>query len=166
MPQVPTGSLLENCFVGEAIKPQTAAAAKSGDWVSLKGYEGVLFIIDIAQGNAATTAITLDAATAVAGTGNSNGKTMKRIWSITDTPQTAATAITAVTAAASVTSSATGTGSSIYLIDVKADDYPDYDCVQVELGASDVGNIAACLYICYGPRYTGSIGGIVDPRAD
>lgn len=166
MPQI-SGTLFENIFLGEAIKTQTADAARSGDWISLKGYAGCLIIVSKLQGNAGTVAITLDKAKTNVGGSNSDGITMKRIWKMVDTPQTAATAWTAVTAAASVTTSATGSGSSLYAIDVKAEDLgDDYDYIQLELGSSgSANNSVTALYILYGSRYAGSLGGVIDPRA-
>ncbi len=147
--------LPQNAKICEAIKPQTGAAARSGDWVSLKGYNKCMIIVHIAQGNAATTAITVDKATDVAGTGESTGITMNNWWYCKDTPTTSDT-YTKGTAAASITSSATGTGSSIYVIDIAAEELGAYDCVQVELGQSHASNLVSAMYVLYEPRYADS----------
>jgi len=139
------------------------AGAASGDWVSLKGYDGILIIVHIAQGNAATTALTVDKATDVAGTGQSAGITMNHWWKCEDAPQIS-DAFTKGTAAASITTSATGTGSSICAIDIKADELGAYDCVQLEAGASNAANILSAIYILYNSRYhqAAPISAIVD----
>jgi len=157
--------LFENSHICEAIKPQTAAGAKSGDWVSLKGYDGCLILVQIAQGNAATTAITVDKATEVAGSTTSDGITMNNWWYLLDTPTTASI-WTKGTAAASITSSATGTGSSLYAIEIKAAELGAYDCIQLELGASDVANVVAASYILYNGRYDGPVAMNVDAVKD
>lgn len=157
--------LFENTHIAEAIKPQTGGSARSGDWVSLKGYDGCLILVQIAQGNAATTAITVDKATAVAGTGNSDGITMNNWWKLEDTPGTASI-WTKGTAAASITSSATGTGSSLYAIDIKAAELGAYDCIQLELGASNASNLVSASYVLYNGRYDGPAAMNVDPVVD
>ncbi|MDO8472823.1 MAG: hypothetical protein Q7T05_03295 [Dehalococcoidia bacterium] len=144
--------LMENLRICEGIKPATAAGAKSGDWVSLKGFERLLILVHIAQGNAATTAITVDKATLVDGTGNSDGITMNNWWKLVDTPQTADTWVKG-TAAASITSSATGTGSSLYAIEIAASELGAYDCVQVELGASNAANVVSAAYLLSNARF-------------
>ncbi len=148
-------SLAEMVRVVPAVAPQTGASARSGDWISLKGYAGCLIVVHIAMGHAATTAITVDKATAVAGTGNSDGITVNRVWKHTGAIG-AAIAYAAVAAAASFTSSSTGSGQDVYLLDVRADELGDYDCIQLELGASNSANLVAAQYILYGPRYAGS----------
>jgi hypothetical protein len=145
--------LIDNVHVCEGCKPATTAGAKSSDWISLHNYEGVMFIVYIAQGNAASTAITFDKAKTSAGGTNSDGITFYRAASLEDTPQTADT-YTAIASAASVTSSTTGSGSSIYLFDFTAAELGEgYDFIQCECGASDAGNLACVVPILYGPRY-------------
>lgn len=148
-------SLAEQIRVVPAIAPIAGGSARSGDWVSLKGYAGCLIVVNIAMGHAATTAITVDKATDVSGGGNSNGITVNRVWKHTGAIG-AAIAYAAVAAAASFTSSATGSGQDVYLLDVRADELGDYDCIQVELGASNSANIVSATYLLYGPRYSGS----------
>ena len=160
-------SLVEQIRVVPAIAPIAGGSARSGDWVSLKGYAGVLIVVNIAMGNAATTAITVDKATAVDGSGNSNGITVNRVWKHTGAIG-AAIAYAAVAAAASFTSSSTGSGQDVYLLDIRADELGDYDCVQLELGASNSANIVSAPYLLYGPRYAGSpVDGFpIDPTLD
>ena len=151
-----TKSLAESIRIVPAIAPQTGASARSGDWVSLKGYDGVLIAVHIAMGNAATTAITVDKATNVSGSGNSDGITVNRVWKHTGAIG-AAISYAAVTGAASFTSSSTGSGQDLYLLDIRAEELGEgYDCVQLELGASNAANLVAAEYLLYGPRYSGS----------
>jgi len=144
------GMLLpEGGVIHEAIKPQTGGSARSGDWVSLKGYEKCLILVHIGQNNAATTEITVDKATDVSGTGESTGITLNNWWSAEDS----AGVYTKGTAASSITSSDTGSGSSVYLIEVRAEELGAYDCIQVECGASNAANYISALYILYPGRY-------------
>src|SRR4051794_13341861 len=102
-------NLTEHIRVVPAIAPIAGGSARSGDWISLKGYHGVMIVVHIAMGNAATTAITVDKATDVSGSGNSDGITMPRIYKHTGAIG-AAIAYASVAAAASITSSNTGSG--------------------------------------------------------
>ena len=142
----------EDVMIAEAIKPQTGAGARSADWISLKGYDRCLIVVHIAQGAADTTALTVDKAHSVAAAGESTGITMNNWWSCEDTPTTA-TAYTKGTAAASITSSATGSGSSIYLILIQPDELGAYDCIQLEAGASAAGNLISAQYVLSRGRY-------------
>ena len=144
--------LPENAKIVPAINPQTAAGAKSGDWVSLKNYERCAIIVMITQGASDTTAITVDKATAVDGTGNSDGITINHWWELEDYAGLTED-LTKGTAAASITSSATGSAASLYVIDIAAEELGAYDCIQVELGASSGSNVVSALYLLYNGRW-------------
>jgi len=163
-----TQMLAEQIRIVPAIAPIAGGSARSGDWVSLKGYAGVLIKVGIAMGNAATTAITVDKAKTVAGGENADGITVNRVYKHTGALG-AAISYVAQAAAASFTSSNTGSGQDVYLLDIKAAELGDgYDCVQVELGASNAANIVHADYLLYGPRYSGSVasGFPIDPTVD
>lgn len=164
---MPKQLLAENIRWVSGIAPIAGGSARSGDWVSLKGYEGVLILVHIAMGNSATTAITVDKATTVAGVGNSDGITLNHAYKRTGALGGAPT-WTAVTPAASITSSNTGSGEDQFMIDIPASELGDYDCIQVELGASNSGNIVSAEYLLYGARYSGSpVDGFpIDPTVD
>lgn len=160
--------LPEQVRVVPAIAPIAGGSARSGDWVSMKGYDELTILVQIAMGNAATTAITVDKATAVDGSGNSDGITIQRAYKHTGALG-AAIAYAAQAAAASFTSSATGSGQDVYLLHLTAAELGEgFDCVQVELGASNSGNIVSAMYILSGPRYSGSAaaGFPIDPTVD
>ena len=148
-------TMLQSGHITEAIKPQTGASARSGDWVSLANYKKCAILVHIAQGNAATTALTVDRATTTAGASEDTGITLTNFWTLEDTPTTSDT-WTKGTAAASITTSATGTGSSLYLIDIDAaalDDGTGYMAIQLEAGISNTNNVISATYILYGNRY-------------
>lgn len=165
---MPSPLLAERIRWMSGIAPIAGGSARSGDWASLKGYDGILILVHIAMGNAATTAITVDKATAVAGTGNSDGITLNHVWKRTGALGGAPTWV-AQTAAASFTSSATGSGEDQYMIDIPASELGEgFDCVQLELGASSASNIVSAEYVLYGARYAGSVatGFVIDPTVD
>ena len=158
--------LLEQVKICEGWKPQTMGSGATGDWLNLKGYSGVLFIVSITQGNASGGALTVDKAKATAGTSPSAGITMNNWAACVDAPQTS-DAFTKGAAAASIATSATGSGSSIYLIDVPASDLGDtYNCVRAVLASSSASNISACQAVLYGPRNAQAIAKMLSGIAD
>ena len=170
---VETSMHIQAAKVVPGLAPQTMAGAADGDWVSLKGYDRCGIYVYITQGAANTTAITVDAATSVAGANLNAGITLNNWWYITDTAigtdaGTNSDTWVKGTAAAGITSSATGTGASLYYIQIDADDLLSgtsamvaatarYDCIQVKLGASNVSNIAAVIYSLGPPRYAQAV---------
>jgi len=166
---VETSMHIQAAKVVPGLAPQTMAGTADGDWVSMKGYDRVGMYVYITQGNTATTAITVNYATSVAGGNVQTGLTLTNWWYIEDTAigsdaGTNSDTWTKGTAAAGITSSATGTGASLYYIEVDADDILSgtaaqaaatarYDCVQVRLGASSASNIACVIYSLGPPRY-------------
>lgn len=140
-----------------AISPQVAGALSS-KWINMANYRKLKFIFQIDQNNAATTAITCDKAKTSGGGSNVDGITMQNWWSMADvagTTQAAASDLfTKGTAGASITSSATGTGASIYVVEFDAEELGEgYNFVQMELGASNAANIVSVLAILSEPRY-------------
>lgn len=137
----------------------TGAGARSGDWGSLAKYHKVGIFVQIVQGAANTTAITVDKADDTVPTHESTGITLANWWKLEDvTIGTTADTWTKGTAAASITSSATGSGESYYYIEIDADELPtttyNYNSVQVELGQSAAGNLLSAWYIMLEPRYS------------
>lgn len=135
--------------------------ALSSKWINMANYRKVMFIINIDQNNAATTAITVDKAKTSAGGSNSDGITIQNWWSMVDvagTTQAAASdTFTKGTAATSITTSATGTGASQYVLEFDASELGEgYNFIQVELGASHNDNLVSCVAILSEPRYASS----------
>jgi hypothetical protein len=152
--------IVQDGKIVSAIKPQTGGNAISSAWINMANYSKATVVIEIAQGNAATTAITLDKAKTSAGGSNTDGITIQNWWSMVDvagTTQAAASdTFTKGTAHTSITSSATGTGCSLYVIEISAEELGQgYNFFQVELGASNAANIASCLVILTGAAYGG-----------
>lgn len=145
------GLMFERLDIREGWKPATMGSGAASDWISLKDYAGALAIITITQGNASEGDITVDKAKTSAGGTNSDGITVKHLWSNVDTPTGD---WTKAAAAAAFNTSATGSGSSLYVVEIRAEDLgDDYDYFRVNLASSSASNISACTIVCYGARY-------------
>lgn len=146
-------NLIENAQIVEAIHPQTGGSAITGDYISLKKAGHVTVLCHINQANAATTAITIEQATAVAGTGSTAITKTVPIYLVAD----CATSDLWVKQddAVSYTTSAT-LKHKLVAFEIDAEDLDTgYDCITVKFGASNAANIVAAQYICgmlrYGP---------------
>jgi hypothetical protein len=156
----PNALFVEQAQIVPAFVPvNLATAANPGDWVSMKNYARCTIIFLAGTGTASDDAvITLEQATAVAGTGNKaltftridvkQGADLAAIGEFTTVTQTAATSYTSLTSAET---------QNLWVIDVKAEDLDTdngYDCIQASIG--DVGTnakIGTVLYILWGARY-------------
>lgn len=136
-----------------------ATAANAGDWVSMKGFARCTVIFFAAAGTAGDDpTITIEQATAVAGTGN-KALTFTRIDTKQGADLAAIGAFTTVTqsAATNYTDAASAEVQKIWIIDIKADDLDadsGFDCIQASV--SDVGanaQIGCLLYILWGARF-------------
>lgn len=148
----------ENSHITPAIAHSTGGSARSGDWASLANYHKIGILVAISQGNAATTAITVDKATSTVPAGESTGITLNNWWKMEDiTVGTTVDTWTKGAAAASITTPATGAGMSYYWIEIEADELPasgtNYNAVQVELGASNASNLVQAFYFMLEPRF-------------
>lgn len=163
---------LEHNEIAAAFVPvDTQTAANPGDYICLKGYEGVAIVFFKAAGTAGDDpVITVNQATDVAGSGaKSLNLTKHRQKQGTLTAVTSWTEVTQA-AGASITLNATSAESQgLYVIDIKASDLDvagGFDCLMVNV--ADTGSAGAQLgcafYILYGPRYAGAVA--VDPITD
>lgn len=168
-----TNQFAEHFQVVPAWNPvNIASGANDGDWVSLKGYSECTILFCQGPGGAAEPAtITLEQATAVAGTG------AKALTAISvayqkqaATDLTATGSFTKVTQAAAATyalgSGANGDKAALVLITIHAEDLDSdggFDCLRARV--ADVGTgpaIGAMFYILGGPRYATLTSAIVD----
>lgn len=145
-----------------------SAAANTGDWVSLKGYERVTILFFKAAGTAGDDPeITLEEATSVAGGSAQNLAAIDAVWKKQGT-LTAVGTYTKVTqtAAATYTDATSAEAAAIWLIDVKAEDLSDgFDCIRASV--ADVGTnaqLGSMLYLLWPARYGGE--GMVSAIAD
>jgi hypothetical protein len=132
-------------FPYEGWKIQAMDSGAVSDIINLKGYDGAMITIGIKQGNASSGAITVDKCDDVAGTTATTGITINHWWALVDTPQTTTTYATKGTAATSITPSTTGTGSSIYVIDIRVDELDrTKQCIRVNMASSSASNLSFC----------------------
>ena len=143
----------------QAIAPLDLQTARSGDWVSLRGYVGCAVLIHSGIGTDNDDLVaTLNQATTISGTGT---KTLliSRYWEkIGATPLEAVLDWTAQTqtAADGVDHLTTAENQAMLLFDVKATELDidnGFDCLQ--LAIADTGNnaqLGAALYLLYGPK--------------
>jgi hypothetical protein len=140
----------------EAMPNATDAAGRTGDWVSLKNYALCYVIVDVTQGVATTIAISINQATAVAGTASKVITNTVPIWSNLDT--VASDTFVARTAAVNYTTDA-GVKNKIvvFQIDPSSLDLANgFDCIAVVTGASSASNLTHATYMLVGPRYGGA----------
>jgi hypothetical protein len=148
-------TFMEKFSVVEAFPPATGAGASNGDYITVKG-GGVLVLVHLLQANAATTAITIEQATAVAGTGSKPIAKNIPVFLVAD----AATSDAPVRQADAVsyTTGATLTH-KIVAFEIKPEDLDvagGFTAICVKAGISNVANLISSVYIVGGRRYSGS----------
>lgn len=139
-------NLPEDLKLVVAAAPQTTNAAVTGDYISLKNCSGrVHVLVCLTQAVAHATAITLEKATDVSGTGSTAITTAVPIWANEDVATS--DAMTAQTAAVSYTVAATAKNKMV-CFQVDADMLGDYDCITVKTAASSqTTNFVAAVYL-------------------
>lgn len=155
-------NLIENASIIEAIAPAAGGSELAGDYVSLKNAEHVTVLVHINQGNAATVALTLNQAKAVAGTSAKALATPVPIWLTADCASSDLPA--RQTDDVDFTTSDT-LKHKLVAFEVPAealDVSGGFNCLQVVAGASNAANIIAAQYIVSKRRYGGDVSLIVD----
>lgn len=145
-------NLIEKVKIVEAITPQ-AGAAITGDYVSLKNAGHVTVLVNVAQGHADPVAITIEQATAVAGTSSKVITNAVPIYLVAD----AATSDAWVRQTDDVdyTTSATLKHKLVaFEIDAASLDLANgFDCITVKTAASNALNLTSAYYILSDLRY-------------
>lgn len=140
----------------EAMPNATDAAGRTGDWVNLKNYALAYVIVNITQGNAATIAISINQASAVAGTGSKVITNTVPIWSNLSTAATD-TLVSRTAAVSYTTDAGVANKQVVFQIDPSSLDLANgFDCIAVITGASNVANLTSAQYLLVGPRYGGA----------
>lgn len=139
-------SLPEHLKTVEALTPAADAAGRAGDYVSLKNVHKAWIVVHIDQGNAATIALTVHQATAVAGTGEKALANVVPIWANQD--EAASDTLVRQTDAVSFTTSAAVKHKCvIFQVDpAHLDVAGGFDCLTVKTGASNAANITSARY--------------------
>lgn len=136
-------SLPESYKIVEAITPQVGAAI-TGDYVSLKNANRAFVVVHVAQGNAATMAITIEKATDVAATGSTAITTVVPIWANEDCA-TSDTLVRQTDAVSFTTSAALKHKVVVFQIDPAT--LGAYDCITVKTAASHADNLTSAIYL-------------------
>lgn len=140
-------NLVEKIRPIEAIAPATGADAIAGDYISLKNVNHLTIVAHITQGHATPPALTIEQATAVAGT---SSKVITEVVPIFANQDCAASdLIEGQTAAVNFTPSATLKHKMVvFEIDpATLDTNNGFDCICLKAGASNVANIIAAQYL-------------------
>lgn len=139
-------SLPEVFKIVEAMPNATDAAGRTGDYVSLKNAKRAYVFVDITQGNAATIALTIEQASAVAGTGTKVITNTVPIWSNLDTAASD-TLVRRTDAVNYTTDAGVKNKQVIFQIDPASLDVAGgFDCITVKTGASHAANITSATY--------------------
>jgi hypothetical protein len=137
----------ENYKIVEAFPNATDAAGRTGDWVSLKNAKMCWVVLNITQGNAATIAISINQASAVAGTGSKAITLTVPIWANLDTAASD-TLVRRTDAVSYTTDAGVKNKHVVFQIDPATLDLANgFDCIAVITGASNVANITGGNYI-------------------
>jgi hypothetical protein len=165
--------LMEQIQIVSAFSPGTDINTDaSGDWVSLKNFDGCLVVFHKAAGTAGDDpSIALNQATDVSGTGvkaltfnhiyHKIGATaLSAIGTFTRVDLTTATADLDLVSVNS-TDLLTDVGETLVVVNVRASDLDvdnNFDCLQLVIEGDDLSNatLAAAYYILYGARQMGN----------
>jgi hypothetical protein len=141
-------------------------AGNVADRVSLENYQRCAALITINQNVGDADTITFHKATAATGGTEDTANAIPNWWHCEDvTAGTTADTWTKGTAVASgatiATSAGAGATTSMYLIDIGADELPeggvDYKFIEINMGGGgDIGNFTNIIYFLYNPRYAGA----------
>ncbi len=141
-------SLIDHAKLVSVLSPAADAAGRTGAWVSVIGARRIYLIAMIAQGNAATVALTPQQATSTVGAGAK--AIAARIWA--DLDAASLDALVRQTDAASFTTDA-ALKNKIVLFEIDAaalDTNGGYNTVNLSTGPSNVANITAAAAILTG----------------
>ncbi len=136
----------------EALTPAADAAGRTGDYISCKNAHKVWVVVHVDQGNAATIALTIEQASAVAGTGTKAITNTVPIWANEDCAASD-TLVRQTDAVSFTTSAAVKHKVVVFQIDpATLDNANSFDCITVKTGASNAANITSAAYYVEG-RY-------------
>ena len=146
-------NISENTHIVSAFGPQAGGSAIAGDYISLKNASHVTVLVHVTQGNASTVALTLEQATAVAGTGSKAITEAVPIYLVADA-DTSDVWVRQTDAVSYTTSAALKTKLVAFEVDVNTlDTNGGFDCLCVKAAASNAANILSAQYIVTGERY-------------
>ncbi len=143
----------------------STGAGRTGDYYSLKDFQGIVFWIQQGAWAGGTPAVTLKQATAVAGTG-AKALGFSEKYSKVGLTGT----VNVLGAVTSDTFNLTVAANRMELIEVSAADLDranGYDCVGLDIATPGANaDLVTVLAILYGPRYAGDPAILPDPKVD
>jgi hypothetical protein len=146
-------NLPEQAVLVGVLPPAADAAGRTGDYISMKNLLRCFVVFHINQGNAATVALSISKATAVAPTGAVAMAETARIYHSLD--QATSHQFTRATDAASYTTDA-AVKDKIVVIEVEPGRIGEtYDCIAPVTGASNAANITSAMIFGI-PRVAGA----------
>ena len=136
----------------EGAAPQDVNSAADGNYISMKGYDHCTIVIK-SGALAASTAITVNKATAVAGTSETT-LAFTEMW--TNDGAATLSALTKTTVTANTFD--VDVANSMYIIEIPADTIQagsttEYDCIQIAFGAAGNTTLVDATYILWKGRY-------------
>lgn len=150
-------TLPESTKIVQALAPAADAAGRTGTYVSLKNAGRCFVVASITQGNAATVALTIEQATAVAGTSSKAITNVVPIWADLDTA-TSDALVRATDAVSYTTDAGLKNKVVVFQIDPRSLDVANgFDCIVVKTGASNAANITSAMYVMTDLGYAGDI---------
>lgn len=148
-------TLAQQAKIVSALAPAADAAGRTGAYVTLKNAHKAYVLVHLTQGNAATVAVSLVQATAVAGTSSKALGAVQRIWANADV-STSDTLTRQTDAASFTTDAALKNKQILFEIDpATLDSANGFDCIAVVTGASNAANITSAQYLLTPLRYEG-----------
>ena len=138
------------------------AAAATEEWISMKGYEKVCFVIQTGAWAGGTAAVTLQQGTAVAG---SDAKPLSFTKMFTNDGATSTDTLTETTVSSNTFN--LDTANALYLIEVNnamLDVDEGFDCVNLSIAAASGSNadFYSAIAVCYGNRFEPGISAITN----
>jgi hypothetical protein len=143
----------------------TNGAARTGDYYSLKDFQGIVFIISQGAWAGGTPAVTLKQATTVAGAGAKALGFTEKYSKVVLTGT-----VNVLAAVTSDTFNLAATANRVEMIEVSAADLDragGYDCVGLDVASPGANaDLIAILTILYGGRYQGDPAILSDAKVD
>jgi len=130
-----------------ALAPAADAAGRTGAYISLKNVCCAYVIVNMTQGHAATVDLTIEQATAIAGTGSKAITNAVPIYANLATA-TNDTLVRKTDAVSFTTDAGVALKTVIFCIDPRKLDLANgFDCIVVKTGASNAANITSATYL-------------------
>ena len=140
-------------------------AASVGDYISMKGYQSVMFIIQTGAWAAGTAAVTVNEATSV-GAGGAQALAFTEYW----TNSAAVASGHLVRTACANTFNIINQANTLYALEITADSLTPnggYDCISLAIATPGVNaDLYGAVAVGFRSRYQGDLTEVIDPIVD